>query len=181
MLSIASKVYASATKEKSGAASAAAVYDKFGDTELITLVREGDVKKVTKGLKNPQIKVQINKGNDAGLTPLHFATILGKIDLIRLLIKNGAVVNVKNKLGNTPLHDAARGPFVDIFKVLKNEYEADISINNEDGRTPCDLILLEGHKSQMCPPEYRLNLRQACQRHLSQSDKRQLRKSSATG
>ena len=44
-------------------------------------------------------------------TPLHFACFRGKPDIVRLLLDRGAQVNVKNQLGETPLHLLSRGEY----------------------------------------------------------------------
>lgn len=57
-------------------------------------------------LKNED--VQIDALND-GWSPLHLAAHFGHIDIVRLLLEQGADVHVKsgNNMSNTPLHAAA--------------------------------------------------------------------------
>lgn len=55
-----------------------------------------------------QIKEWVNlKTHDDGFTALHYASFRGNIVLIKLLIKNGADINSKNKFGINMLHVAA--------------------------------------------------------------------------
>ena len=49
-----------------------------------------------------------SRGKD-GFTALHFASFHGNINMIRLLVKHGADVNVVNKQGINMLHVAAQG------------------------------------------------------------------------
>lgn len=39
-----------------------------------------------------------------GITALHFACQLGKLDFVKMLLDNGARVNVQDNMGWTPLH-----------------------------------------------------------------------------
>ena len=43
------------------------------------------------------------KADFRGMTPLHWAANRGRIDVARLLIKNGADINKADKSGKTPL------------------------------------------------------------------------------
>ena len=47
--------------------------------------------------------------SDEGFFPLHFASFHGNVKLIKLLVKNGANIWVKNKQGINMLHVAAQG------------------------------------------------------------------------
>jgi len=51
-------------------------------------------------------------------TPLQTAAFHGRNDVVALLIKKGADVNVADGYGYTPLHLAANGDFLDIVKQL---------------------------------------------------------------
>lgn len=57
---------------------------------------------------------------------------------MRFLLKNGANPNVTDKDGNTPAHIAAKNGHFFILADLE-EYNADFSIKNNDGKTPGDL------------------------------------------
>ena len=47
-------------------------------------------------------KLNINKKNKNGDTPLHLAIQKGDYDIIKLLLDNGANIKIKNKKGITP-------------------------------------------------------------------------------
>ena len=97
--------------------------------------------------------ILINNGADVNyISPsseslLHIATKHGvsddpNIELMKLLIDNGANVNTKNGYGNTPLIYAARKFNVTIESIkLLIDNGADISIKNNIGRTPLDEYL----------------------------------------
>jgi hypothetical protein len=42
--------------------------------------------------------------NESGDTPLHFTYRQGHMDVVRLLLKNGADINATNEYGKAPLH-----------------------------------------------------------------------------
>ena len=72
---------------------------------------------------------------DQGFYPLHYASFHGQIKLIKLLVRNGANVWVKNKMGINMMHVAAQG---DQAFSLTYFREKGISINSTDdeGSTP---------------------------------------------
>ena len=56
------------------------------------------------------------------LTPLHLATVTGSLKLVRLLIENGAQVNVENNQGLRPIHSAIHfGSFDIVSTLFENE------------------------------------------------------------
>lgn len=77
----------------------------FGGRE--TFMREGcysgDAKLVAEGI---QSGYDVNKGNDHGDTPLHWAAESGHGNVVRVLMEAGADVNKPNKSGWTPLDSA---------------------------------------------------------------------------
>ena len=70
----------------------------------------------------------------SGATPMIIATVFGKVDAIKALIKGGADINYKNNDGSTPLIVAAVFNQVDIAKVLVDA-GADLNARNNDGST----------------------------------------------
>jgi ankyrin repeat protein len=44
--------------------------------------------------------------SDMGRTPLHVSTQTGRLDMVKLLLDGGALVDMKRRLGLTPLHYA---------------------------------------------------------------------------
>ena len=47
-------------------------------------------------------KLNVNRKNKNGETPLHLAIKIGVFDIIKLLLENGANIKLKNKNGITP-------------------------------------------------------------------------------
>ncbi|MCG8486949.1 MAG: ankyrin repeat domain-containing protein [Chromatiales bacterium] len=82
----------------------------------------------------------INEKNSAagvyeGFTPLHMAINNGHKDVALYLIKGGANVNEKGKLGRTPLHLAAYNGMPQVAKLLISR-GAYVNASNEEGATP---------------------------------------------
>jgi ankyrin repeat protein len=82
------------------------------EEELLKAAREGYVEKV---------KDLLARGADPnairlGTTPLHIAAGHGHFDIVKILVENGANVNVKDLMGFTPLHSAIMG---DHFAIVK--------------------------------------------------------------
>lgn len=59
--------------------------------------------------------------DDDGRTPLHHAAMLGKVDLARTLIANGADINARDDLGGTPLWYAVTERHLSITRLLLEE------------------------------------------------------------
>lgn len=71
--------------------------------------------------------------------PLHAAAIAGKAEYARDLLTNGAKINVRDKLGNTPLHYAVLKSEVDTMVALLSAEGIDLQSQNINGQTPLEL------------------------------------------
>jgi serine/threonine-protein phosphatase 6 regulatory ankyrin repeat subunit B len=61
----------------------------------------------------------VNVENDEyGWTPLHEAADNGHVEIVRLLLQNGAEVNARGVWDMTPLHEAACNGHIDILHLL---------------------------------------------------------------
>ena len=79
----------------------------------------------------------------AGISPLFLAARGGNIDLVRVLLKNNAHVNVTGGSQNiAPLHWAAHKEFTEIALLLI-DYGADVQLKDKEGRTPIGLAAPE--------------------------------------
>lgn len=71
------------------------------------IIWEEDIDAINKILKeHPQCLCETN---DSGRTPLHQALLYGKHKVVSLLLSCGAAVNIPDKQGYTPLHEAVSG------------------------------------------------------------------------
>ena len=70
------------------------------------------------------VESAIDKADDYGSTPLHWACENGHLKIVALLILNGADINRENEYGNTPLQVAEREGHDCIVELLKAEEDA---------------------------------------------------------
>jgi hypothetical protein len=77
-------------------------------TELHLAARDGNVQLVDEILegRNGHTKVSINVQNAVGQTPMHLAAKWGRLNVIEFLIEAGADLEIKDRKGRTPLHEA---------------------------------------------------------------------------
>ncbi|MFD0792959.1 ankyrin repeat domain-containing protein [Mucilaginibacter litoreus] len=87
----------------------------------------------------------VNKPSDNGymVYPLHSAAAGNFTSTARMLIENGANVNVRQVSGVTPLHSAAQNGNLDLLIILL-ENGAQVDIRMEGGKLPADLAREKG-------------------------------------
>ncbi|MCP3922889.1 MAG: hypothetical protein GY714_09915 [Desulfobacterales bacterium] len=104
------------------------IRNRFEDLDLLKLF-------IKKG-------ADVNKKDDGGATPLHWACTreVSWLDAVDILIKNGAVINSKDRLDNTALHYAATSAWPEIVHLLLRN-GAKINGKNSAGETPLYLAL----------------------------------------
>ena len=106
--------------------------------------------------------VDINAQNKELSAPLHFAVMQKNPKVAEALIKHGALVDIKDDKGNTPLWRAVQNyrgeePMLECIKVLI-QFEANPDISNNFGHSPRSVVLSR-HKSMtntMKPKEWDL-------------------------
>lgn len=103
----------------------------FGQTEIARYL-------VLKGAD-----VNMPSNNGFHVYPIHSAVAGNYIDIARVLIGNGAQVNVKQQAGLTPLHSAAQNGNTDML-ILLLEHGADVNMRMEGGKLPADLAKEKG-------------------------------------
>ncbi|CAD6184956.1 unnamed protein product [Caenorhabditis auriculariae] len=83
--------------------------------------------------------VDVNIGMEGGLTALHAASLRNYEDLVRFLLRKGALVNSKDLKGYSPFLLACVGGQLEVAEILlKNG--ADINTQNSDGNRPLNTI-----------------------------------------
>ncbi len=93
--------------------------------------------------KSPRLSISPNASpfERNGFTPLMLAVVNGTIDEVKTLLTNRET-NPNNKSldkGDTALHWAVRAQKPDVVKVLCEHNDIDLSIKNNNGRTPLEL------------------------------------------
>ena len=100
---------------------------------FVEAVRKNRIDEVrTLLLKGVDVNSRDVFGDNAGL---HWAASLGLAEMARLLIDNGADVNIRNEEGYTPLHWAA-GEGQKELVVILIIHGADVNAHNKRGWTP---------------------------------------------
>ena len=122
------------------------------DEKFAKSIKDEDLQTIQDDIKNG---VDVN-GRLPGLTfkPIHVAVNTGNLDIVKLLLDNGASINMKDNSGYTPLHHAANrkkkhdsmeinAKLIDIANLLIDR-GANMNINSDDNNTPLDLAARNG-------------------------------------
>jgi len=108
--------------------------------DSFTAIRGGDVDALQTVLLREH-PASVTDIDHAGRTMLHVAcssSTKQEVDVVRFLLEQGSGVNVQDKRGNTPLHNAARISGKESVKLLLT-FGCDATIRNSDGQTPLSL------------------------------------------
>jgi ankyrin repeat protein len=87
--------------------------------------------------------VNLPSKNGFNVYPLHSAAAGNYTNIARMLVENGAQVNVKQQAGSTPLHSAAQTGNLELL-ILLLENGAQTDIRMEGGKLPADLAKEKG-------------------------------------
>jgi ankyrin repeat protein len=113
------------------------VYGK--ESCIVDAVRAGDVLRVQRILSD---NVSANIVSDEGATPLMYAALQGRLDLVQLLVGYGADVNAQDRQSKwTALMQAVFHGKVDVAKYLLS-VGADVTLQAENSCTAVDLVYL---------------------------------------
>lgn len=87
----------------------------------------------------------VNRPSNNGFQvfPIHSAVAGNHTEITRMLIENGANVNVRQQAGATPLHSAAQNGNLDILIMLL-ENGAETNVRMEGGKLPADMAREKG-------------------------------------
>lgn len=93
--------------------------------------------------------IELDAANDLLETPLHLAALNGDMTMIIKLLKAGASILLRDKLGRSPMHFAAMCPIVNAVNVIKMLCEVGSSPIEKDaaGQTPMHKAAAEGNAS----------------------------------
>lgn len=113
-----------------------------GETLLHVAARNSDVSIMELLLK---AGIKVNTGGPTFRRPLHEAarsSSPNSLEAIKLLVANGAEVNVRDKTNSTPLHEVVtKEPSASMLEEVKFllEHGANPNLKNEEGKTPLEL------------------------------------------
>ena len=97
---------------------------------------------------NVNTKIDKNDNDDNGFTAAHHAVKNNNIELLRVLVELGVNINVMNIVedyGQTPIQLAINQKNIKILKLLFEEYNIDINIQNNFKKTPIRTAADCGH------------------------------------
>lgn len=113
-----------------------------GSQDFFKLVQDGDLEKV-RVLINKHGD-WINKRNQSGKIPAHFAAEKGHADILALLLQKGSPVDAGNVNGTTPLHYACFNNHLACVKLLLKK-GADVNKANKQSMTPLSYAVLKNN------------------------------------
>jgi len=114
-------------------------YSRKGSSKLMKAAEKNDLE-AFRGLLNKR-RVKINAHGALGNRPLHVAAgKWGKEGLVELVIARGAVVDIQNMDGQTPLHLAVEHNNLDAARALL-ENHADVNAQDRQGVTPRQIAI----------------------------------------
>jgi ankyrin repeat protein len=87
--------------------------------------------------------VNLSSNNGFNVFPIHSAAAGNYTEIVRMLIENGAQVNVKQQAGSTPLHSAAQNGNLEML-ILLLENGAEVNTRMEGGKLPADVAREKG-------------------------------------
>ncbi|UYV66415.1 hypothetical protein LAZ67_4001594 [Cordylochernes scorpioides] len=83
----------------------------------------------------PTVKSSVGKNKSPDqLYPLHHAVIMGNLEAVNVLLKDGTNANSRDSEGRTPLHHAVDKSNTNIVKILK-QHGADVTLATNEGST----------------------------------------------
>jgi len=113
--------------------------------EIHDAVRNGDIDKVNKLLKNNPLLVKARESSYFDSMPLHLAAMDGNLKITELLLANGAEINAKDCGGWTPLMRAVANKKKNIVKLLLAN-NANVNLSMNIGRTALHYAVMNDDK-----------------------------------
>ncbi|KAI6175171.1 26S proteasome non-ATPase regulatory subunit 10 [Aphelenchoides fujianensis] len=124
----------------------AAKSDDAGWTPLMIAVSAGRFDVARFLLTRTECDVNHQENNN-GQVSLHYACSKNNAKITKLLLENGAEVNVADKYGNTPLHRAASQGHMEVLQLLCAQPGIRVDLPDREGNTPLQLAVEDLHES----------------------------------
>lgn len=106
-----------------------------GDSAVHLAVKHNTINNLALMLIKSQHKADINARNFEGLAPLHLAVIKNQIEMVKVLIRCGADINIQDgKSGRTPLFHAVEGNQLALVMLFR-QCNANLELTNYAGIT----------------------------------------------
>jgi E3 ubiquitin-protein ligase mind-bomb len=118
----------------------------FGDEPLVIELLHSAADKLSHGSTAGQL--DLNSRNKKRQTALHIAVNKGHIEVVKVLIKLGALVSLQDADGDTPIHDAISKRNDRIIELLLSA-QADLAICNNNGFNSIHHASLRGNTGSM--------------------------------
>jgi ankyrin repeat protein len=129
------------------------------DQELIEAAKENNLPEVRRLFS---VGADVNAKNQNGSTPLHWACVMGHVQVFKELVEHGADIEVKDNIGSTPLHLAcctdhlaavnellspndSNGTTTTILGKRKSRAGANTEAKDKDGNTPLHFASRKGY------------------------------------
>ncbi|KAJ3403875.1 hypothetical protein CcCBS67573_g06458 [Chytriomyces confervae] len=87
----------------------------------------------------------VNLQNENKQTPLFYAASKGWLDVCQLLISHGAKINVRDHLNQTALHRACAKGNVALVRLLLEQNNIKLDIDDRDGNSALHIAIDNGH------------------------------------
>ncbi|XP_023311776.1 ankyrin-3 isoform X3 [Anoplophora glabripennis] len=113
------------------------------NTAFLRAARAGQLDKIQEYLDSGTVR-DINTSNANGLNALHLASKEGHVEIVRELLKRGAIVDAATKKGNTSLHIASLAGQEEVVRLLV-QHGASLNVQSQNGFTPLYMASQENH------------------------------------
>eukprot|EP01117_Protostelium_nocturnum_P000953 TRINITY_DN11284_c0_g1_i1.p1 TRINITY_DN11284_c0_g1~~TRINITY_DN11284_c0_g1_i1.p1 ORF type:complete len:1049 (-),score=334.97 TRINITY_DN11284_c0_g1_i1:36-3182(-) len=110
-------------------------------SEVFRVVRDGDANSMQELLEEGVY--DINQMDSQGMTPLHWACLLSKPELVKILLSRGASVEVRDRFLESPVFMAIRGKDYESLNQLLGK-GCELNVTNAGGSTPLMVAIMEG-------------------------------------
>lgn len=110
--------------------------------DIIDAAKHGDLERINKIVKEDRMQVNACSPQD-GATPLMFAAMMGRLDIVRYLVDKGCDINMQDTIsGWTALMQATYHGQKSVALFLVNDAKAEVTLQAKNGCTAFDMASL---------------------------------------